>query len=76
MPEIIDETDDYLDFYSKTLFSKKEFSAYKEKFFWKNALNYLDIPNYLNRLDATADRPEIIAYAKALRTKFELLISS
>jgi predicted TIM-barrel fold metal-dependent hydrolase len=76
MPEIIDETDDYLDFYSKTLFSKKEFSAYKEKFFWKNALNYLDIPNYLNRLDAIADRPEIIAYAKALRTKFELLISS
>lgn len=75
MAQIIDETDEYLDYYLK-LFSRDEFSAFSDRFFWKNALDYLDLPTYLNRLDAIADRPEVIAYAKALRTRYELLRNS
>lgn len=75
MAQIIDETDEYLDYYIK-LFAKVEFSAYSDRFFWKNALDYLDLPTYLSRLDAIADRPEVIAYAKALRSRYELIVNS
>jgi predicted TIM-barrel fold metal-dependent hydrolase len=74
MAQIIDETDDYLDYYLK-LFSRDEFAAFSDGFFWKNALSYLDLTTYLNRLDAIAERPEVLAYGKALRSRHEVLNS-
>ncbi len=75
MPQIIAETDAYLDYYL-TLFSKPAFNQYRDDFFWKNALAFLDLEGYLKRLNDIAERPEVLAYAGAVRLKYELLIGS
>ena len=75
MPDMIDEPDDYLDFWMNDVFSKTEFSMYREEFFWKNAIEFLDFKTYLSRIKSIADRADVMSYAGSIEMRYKSLIN-
>lgn len=69
MPNIIDETDSYLNYFI-SLFSREAFKEYAEMFFWKNCLKFLDFQRYFERMGSlTPPNQHVYTYVQGLKKK-------
>ena len=74
MPTMIDDTDKYLDFFVQ-LFERELLKEHRELFFWKNALDYLHLKTYFERMHGDSIPAVVLNYVQALRRNIDGLNS-